>query len=43
MTATQPTTTTTNTAAALGRPGAAGDDRRHGFRRGWVGTLVTHV
>ncbi|MCJ1713571.1 carbohydrate ABC transporter permease [Curtobacterium sp. VKM Ac-2922] len=43
MTATQPTTTTTNTAAALGRPGAAADDPHRGFRRGWVGTLVTHV
>ncbi|SBN64160.1 cellobiose transport system permease protein [Curtobacterium sp. 9128] len=36
-------TTTTNTAAALGRPGAAESDHRHGFRRGWIGTLVTHV
>jgi cellobiose transport system permease protein len=42
MTAT-PTPTTTNTAAALGRPGAAGQDRGHAFRRGWVGTAVTHL
>lgn len=42
MTAT-PTTTTTNTAAALGRPGAAGNDRGRGFRRGWLGTAVTHL
>ncbi|WP_439688832.1 carbohydrate ABC transporter permease [Curtobacterium sp. SP.BCp] len=37
---------TTNTAAALGRPNAAADrpdDNRRGFRHGWVGRLVTHL
>ncbi|MDP4334789.1 carbohydrate ABC transporter permease [Curtobacterium sp. A7_M15] len=37
---------TTNTAAALGRPNAAAerpDDHRRGFRHGWVGRLVTHL